>query len=93
MLISTAYMIGLALTSYLLTIRRSMYIHFHRRTSVLNTEIQLIIENEPLERVQMTKFLGVKIDEHLTWEHHINHCVKSIKWSLCYQYVQACFSS
>ena len=34
----------------------------------------LCIETEPIELVQVTKFLGLYIDEHLTWQHHIDHC-------------------
>ena len=38
----------------------------------------LQIDNEHIERVQATKFLGIHIDEHLTWEHHISHCKKNV---------------
>ena len=44
---------------------KTKYIHLHRRNCVINTETQLIIKNEALERVQITKFLGVIIDDHL----------------------------
>ena len=37
-----------------------------------------MLSNDPLERVVFTKFLGVFIDEHLTWDHHIAHCRKKI---------------
>ena len=36
------------------------------------------IDNEHLERVQATKFIGIHIDEHFTSEYHINHCKKGI---------------
>ena len=34
-------------------------------------ELFLQIDNEYLERVNSTKFLGIYIDSHLTWEDHI----------------------
>ena len=51
---------------------------FHRRTCDKHRNTAYMIANETLERVQMTKFIGVVIYEHLTWEHHNNHCAKSI---------------
>ena len=33
---------------------------------------QIIIENNVLEQVDNTKFLGVYIDQHLTWKTHLN---------------------
>ena len=38
----------------------------------------LHIDNEHREQTQATKFLGIHIDEHLTCEHHINHCKKKV---------------
>ena len=34
------------------------------------------MKTQPIELVQVTKFLGLYIDEHLTWQHHIDHCKK-----------------
>ena len=39
----------------------------------------LKIENSPIEKVSQTKFLGVLLDEHLTWKPHINY----IKSKMC----------
>ena len=38
----------------------------------------LKIDNEKLEQVNFTKFLGVFIDSHLTWENHIEHCKSKV---------------
>ncbi len=38
----------------------------------------LVIDKEKLECVTNTKFLGIFIDEHMTWEYHIKHCQKKI---------------
>lgn len=33
---------------------------------------------QEIEQVKSTKFLGLYIDDELTWKHHINHVVKKI---------------
>ena len=38
----------------------------------------LSIEGTILEQVPCTQFLGLYIDEHLTWEQYINHCKKQM---------------
>ena len=38
----------------------------------------LYIEGTILERVPCTKFLGLYIDEHLSWKQHIDHCKKKM---------------
>jgi len=35
--------------------------------------LDLLINNTPIEQVESAKFLGVHIDQHLTWSIHINH--------------------
>jgi hypothetical protein len=47
-----------------------------KMTSIQETEITL--DNTKLERVQSTKFLGVLIDECLTWKQHIDCISKTI---------------
>ena len=34
---------------------------------------QLILNESPVEKVNCTKFLGIIIDEELSWKYHINH--------------------
>ena len=33
----------------------------------------LLIKDVPISQVQSTNFLGVCVDQHLTWNEHINH--------------------
>ena len=40
-----------------------------------------MLDNEQLERVSHTKFLGLYIDEYLEWNHRISHCTnKKSSW-------------
>ena len=57
---------------------KTKYIHFSRHSVAIDINIQLKIDSVPLERVNTTKFLGIYIDEHLTWESHIKYCMKKI---------------
>src|SRR6218665_2944796 len=43
-----------------------------------NCNISVNIDNQCISRVSSTKFLGVNIDEHLTWNEHINAISKKI---------------
>ena len=38
----------------------------------------LQIDNEKLDQVNSTKFIGVIIDSHLTWEYHIDLCISEV---------------
>ena len=49
---------------------------FKRSRYVNDINDYLCIETEPIKLVQVTKFLGLYIDEHLTWQHQIDHCKK-----------------
>ena len=55
---------------------KTKYILFSRNVQSMQfiPEMFLHIDNEHLERVNSTKFLGIHIDSHLTWQDHIEHC-------------------
>ena len=55
-----------------------------RQQALEHEPLHLMFNNEQLERVSHTKFIGLYIDEYLQWNHHISHCAnKNIQWTLC----------
>jgi len=52
------------------------------------TDLTILINNTPLSQIgsqskeKFTKFLGLYIDEHLSWNYHVNHINKKISRSL-----------
>lgn len=42
-------------------------------------QMQLFLNNLPIERVSSTKFLGIWIDENLSWSLHIDHICKKAR--------------
>ena len=48
------------------------------QTSKPENEIKVILDNVELSRVNKTKFLGVLIDENLTWKDHIDAISKTM---------------
>ena len=55
---------------------------FRPRQKTLPITRQIIIENNVLEQVDNTKFLGVYIDQHLTWKTHVNFTAAKISKSV-----------
>ena len=53
-----------------------------RQQALEHEPLHLMFNNEQLERVSHTKFLGLYIDEYLQWNHHISHCAKKISSGL-----------
>ena len=52
------------------------------------TELNISINGTQLNRIgndcneKSCKFLGIHIDEHLTWKHHINHIFRKVSYAL-----------
>ena len=44
----------------------------HRKVTPRDN-LSLLINDVPITQVESTKFLGVHVDQHLTWNQHINH--------------------
>ena len=55
---------------------------FRPRQKILLITRQIITEKNVLEQVDNTKFLGVYIDQHLTWKTCINFIVAKISKSV-----------
>ena len=43
-----------------------------------NTNLELRVDNVKIPVVESTKFLGVQIDNQLTWHNHVNHLVNKL---------------
>ena len=50
-----------------------------------SSEITISIDHTPLNKVHTTKFLGVTIDDKLTWSDHISSISKTISRNVCVQ--------
>ena len=50
----------------------------HMTSAEILQNINVLLDDTSLERVDYTKFLGVLIDENLTWKTHINCVSKTL---------------
>ena len=46
---------------------------FKTRKKRLSYNAHVVLNGSPIEKVKCTKFLGIFIDEELSWKYHINH--------------------
>ena len=53
-----------------LNLSKTIYMLFRNRPP--DVDFNVFIENERINRVHVTKFLGIFIDDKLNWKHHIN---------------------
>ena len=63
-------------------LKKTNYIFFKSRQKELNYHFTLFFGKQPVVQANMTKFLGVYVDEHLTWKHHISFICKQISKSV-----------
>ena len=62
----------LKINKLLLNVDKTQFMIFSRKQNQIEN-IVIKIEGQIIERVTQTKFLGVIIDEKLTWRNHVNH--------------------
>ena len=63
-------------------IKKTNYVIFKLRQKKFNSSIFLPFGGKPLQQSNITKFLGVYIDHHLTWKHYITYVCKQIAKSM-----------
>ena len=61
-----------------LNVKKSNFIVFKSRSKKLKKDLHIKLNNKTLERVKQTKFLGIIVDEHLTWKDHIDYVTLKI---------------
>ena len=60
-----------------LNIKKTQYMIF-KSNNKYTSDIPIIIDNVPIERVYSAKFLGVQIDPQLSWVKHIDYTCKKL---------------
>lgn len=66
-----------------LNTQKTNFILFHtKQNTTKNQNIIIKIHNNELDRVENTKFLGLIIDSHLSWDMHIDYIIKKINSGL-----------
>ena len=60
-----------------LNIKKTHYMIFCRRKK-LDHNVKLLIDGQAIDEVKKTKFLGIIIDNKLTWKWHIDHIAGKI---------------
>ena len=63
-------------------VKKTKYVIFKTSKKKINHNFLFHYENEILHQVNSIKFLGVCIDQNLTWKDHINHVSKKISKSI-----------
>ena len=64
-------------------IKKTSYIIFKSRQKKISVNLPAIVfDNQHLKQKQVIKFLGIYIDENLTWKPHINYVCKKISKSI-----------
>ena len=61
-----------------LNIKKTHFIIFKSRGKKLNQNVKITINNQDIEQVKYTKFLGLYIDEEFTWKYHIDQVATKI---------------
>ena len=72
--------IWFALNKLSLNVLKTNYMVFSSKTVFKN--INIVFDEQLIERVHTTKFLGVIIDDKLSWHHHIAYVCKKLNKSL-----------
>ena len=68
------YMAWMKINKLLVNIGKTNYMIFKKkRRNIPDVIPDLLLNNEVIHRVKKAKFLGVLLDDNLTWSFHINH--------------------
>ena len=68
----------LVLNKLTLNVKKSNFTIFKSQRRKLTKHLSLKLNNEMLQCIEHTKFLGIIIDQHLTWKNHVNYVTKKI---------------
>ena len=61
-----------------LNVAKTNYILFLPRQKPITVSDTITLDNIAVQQVEVTKFLGVLLDQHLSWKYHITHVAKKV---------------
>jgi hypothetical protein len=61
-----------------LNVEKTNFINFKSHRKIKPINLALVLEGNPICQVDSTKFLGVVLDQHLSWKKHINYISQKI---------------
>ena len=61
-----------------LNVAKTNYILFRPRQKPIAVSDTITVDNIPVQQAEGTKFLGVLLDQHLSWKYHIYHVAKKV---------------
>ena len=62
--------------------KRTLFLSQKKKHLIANDLLILYIDNSEIVRESVTKFLGIFIDENLTWKYHIEYVCNKISKSI-----------
>ena len=65
-----------------LNVKKTHYILFGSKHVPLNVNNNIYLNNNVIEKVSCTKFLGITVDEHLNWHNHISNLTSQLSRSI-----------
>ena len=65
-----------------LNIMKTNYIIFKPQSLKVDTDVEFTFQDEPINQVKSTKFLGIIVDENLTWNEHLKHVCNQLSKGL-----------
>ena len=65
-----------------INVKKTKLMIFRSRQKTVPITRQIVLDNNALEQVDNTKFLGVYIDQHLEWKTHVNFIAAKISKSV-----------
>jgi hypothetical protein len=66
-----------------LNIKKSLYMVFKSKTKIFDHDLNyLVLGNDVIKYVDHCKFLGIWLDQHITWKHHIEKLSNKLNSSL-----------
>ena len=66
-----------------LNVLKTHYMIFTPKNKVID-DVDIRINNDKIENVYVTQFLGVHIDSHLNWKKHIDYICKKKPVQMCW---------
>lgn len=70
----------LSLNKLSLNVNKTVYMTFGIYCISVPNDLNIVIKNKPLKRVEQVKYLGIIFDYNMKWDMHVQHIIKKTKY-------------